>query len=501
MSASKFLKKSADRFAVVIRQGLFPAVLLLLAFPVVQQQTGLIPEAPLKGYFHQEPLPPLKYFTWHRWFSGDFQQLFTSRLNENTGFRPSLIRVRNQYDWSCFGITHARGFLKGKEGYLFEEDYIHEYTGRYFIGERPADQKLYRLKVVSDSLKARGIPLIFIIEPGKASYFPEFVPDTFDISRRTTSNYDVFTRLATRYELNFIDLNKYFMAMKDTSVYPLFPRYGMHWSLYGVHLAADSLRRCIGVLTGARMPGFTPSAYKFSEHPIGTDYDIGELLNLMFPLPATPGLYPEVPFDSIPDGNLPALIVADSYYINMVETYGKKMFGHQDYWYYNGSPYPHQNETPPVSVDKTGLREKLLQYKVILLMVSEINLHCGFWGFADEAWQAFHPETPDSKLEQIENSIRIDREWFRFMVAQAGKSKKPLDEVIRANAEYVFNNTFASLENKTLADTLQNIRINLSFNPEWVQRMKQVAWQRNIPTDSAMLADARRIYQQSGKKP
>ena len=476
-------------------------VLLLLTIPAIQQHTALIPEVPLKGYFYQEPMPSLKYFTWHRWFSGDFQQLFTTRLNENTGFRPSLIRVRNQYDWSFFGITHAKGFLKGKERVLFEEDYIHEYTGRYFIGERPVDKKIQRLKVVSDSLEAHGIPLILVFEPGKATYFPEFIPDSFDIARKTTSNYEVFTRLANRYDLNFIDLNKYFLEMKDTVTYPLFPRYGMHWSLYGVHLAADSLNRYIATATGARMPGFTPVASKYSDRPIGTDYDIGELLNLLFPLCPAPGLYPEVPFSSIPDGNLPALIVADSYYINLVETYGKKMFGHQDYWYYNSSLYPHQNESPPVRADKSNLREKLLQYKVVLLMVSEINLHCGFWGFADEAWQAFHPETPDSHLEQIENMIRIDREWFRFLVKKSEKSGRPLDDVIRSDAEYVFNSRFASLENKTLADTLQNIRINLAFNPDWVRQMKQVAWRRNIPLDSAMLADASRIHAQSGKKP
>ncbi|MCX6278158.1 MAG: hypothetical protein NT004_08675 [Bacteroidetes bacterium] len=478
----------------------FLVVLAALALPVFQLRYSIFSEWLLKGYELPSAPPELKYFTWQRWFSQDFQQVFTTRLNEHTGFRNTLIRIRNQYDYTCFGITHAEGFLEGKDGYFFEEDYIHEYTGKYFIGTKAIDKKLSRLKNVMDSLASYNIPLILVFESGKGSFYPEYIPDRFHPEKRTQSNYDYFVARSTEIGLPFLDINHYFLEMKDTSVYPLFPKYGMHWSLFGVRLVADTLSKLIARATGRTMPTFKVHHLHQSDKSLGFDYDIGDMLNLIFPLKHTPGAYPIVSMDSIPNGKLSALVVADSYYIMLVESYGKKMFGKQDFWYYNSSVYPHQNEIPPVKVDKTGLREKLKQHDVILLMVSETNLHCCFWGFADEAYSAFHPEIKDSQLEGIENSIRIDREWFRFMVRKSEEQKKPLDEVIRSDAEYAFLSNYQNLEGKGYQDTIQFFKLNLSYNPEWVARMTKKAMQLNIPVDSVMVREAVDSYNQSKKK-
>ena len=483
-----------------VKTTLLLAVISILTLPVIQLRYGLVPEQPLKGYFSQSALPDLKYFTWDRWFSQEFQQVVTKGLNENTGFRNTTIRVRNQYDYTFFGIPHARGFLRGKDRCFYEEDYIHEYTGKYFVGNRIIEKKLARLKNVTDSLRSYNIPLILVFEPGKASFYPENIPDSFNLAKRSISNYEYFSKRSGELGLSCIDLNRHFIQMKDTSKYPLFPRYGMHWSLYGVHLAADTLSRYIETASGHLMPDFTIKSLIHSQNSLGTDYDIGELLNLFWPMSSSPGVYPQVPFDAIPDGNLPALVVADSYYINLVETYGKKMFGKQDYWYYNSSVYPHQNESPPVRADKTNLRDKLKQYGVVLLMVSEINLHCCFWGFADEAYLAFHPEIKDSQLEKIENSIRSDREWFRFMVKKARDTKKPLDQVIRADADYAFLSNYQNIEGKVYEDTLQYFRISLSYNADWIAKVTREAWARGIPVDSMMMIDAKHSYDQSKKK-
>ena len=102
-------------------------LLLILAFLVispVQLRLKLFKEEPLKGYYRQSEFPSLKYFTWTRWFSSDFQDQFSIRVNDNSGLRKSMIRINNQCDYSLFGIIHANGFVQGKSRYLFEEDYI-----------------------------------------------------------------------------------------------------------------------------------------------------------------------------------------------------------------------------------------------------------------------------------------------------------------------------------------------------------------------------------------
>ncbi len=478
----------------------FIIILVIMSASVVQFFFPLFSELPLKGYYRQSDPPNLKYFTWSRWFSQDFQQVFTTSLNDNAGLRKTLIGINNQYDYSLFGITHARGFLEGRKRYLFEEDYIHEYTGDYFIGKHTIDQKLSRLKNVMDSLRSYNIPLILVFEPGKASYYPEFIPDRFSPGKRTLSNYEYFIKKSEELGLPYLDLNRYFIRAKDTATYPLFPRYGMHWSMYGAHLAADTLSRYIAAASGKAMPAFKIHHLHHSGQSLGSDYDIGELLNLIFPLKQTQGVLPLVDFNAIPNGTMPGLVVADSYYITLVETYGKKMFGRQDYWYYNSSLYPHQNEVPAIKADKSGLQEKLKNYNVILLMVSEINLHCAFWNFADETFRAFHPDTDYSHLDSIENSIRNDREWFRFMVKKAREQNRPLEQLIREDAEYTFLANYEKLKGKRRQDTIRYLQFSIRSNPNWLANVTQKAKSWNIPVDSVMLLDAIYSYDQSKKK-
>jgi hypothetical protein len=287
--------------------------------------------------------------------------------------------------------------------------------------------------------------------------------------------------------------------MKDTSAFPVFPKYGMHWSLYATHYMADTLARYLQDQTGITMPGFPVKSIQYSNHSLESDYDIAELLNLVCPLPETPNAYPVVPFAAIPQGTSDALIIADSYYILLAETYGKKMFGRQDYWYYNSSLYPWQNEVPPRKIDKTNLREQLLGYDIILLMVSDLNLHSGFWNFAEEAWLAFHPWQRDSHLDRMENSMRNDDEWFRFMVEKAEKQRRPLQEVIRADAAFMFYSNFAGLENKNYMDSIHYIRLGILNNPDWYAKVKQKAADLNIPLETMLMLDAEYTYSQTGK--
>lgn len=482
----------------ILKNLIFILLMFILMASAIQYEYPL-KEEPLKGFYQSKEKPYLKYFTWERWFSGDFQSQTMDRLDENVGFRNSLIRIFHQYDYSFFGIQHTNGFLEGKERWFYEEDYIHEYTGRFFIGKEVIDRKLNLLKRVSDILRSHGIPLILVYESGKASLYPEYIPDHFHPEKRTLTNYEYFRKRSEQMGIPFLDLSPVLKKMKDTSDFPVFPKYGMHWSLYATHYMADTLARFVQNQTGIAMPRFPLKSVQYSSHSIESDYDIAELLNLICPLPKTPNAYPIVPFAAVPDGKSNALIIADSYYILLAETYGRKMFGKQDYWYYNNSLYPFQNEVPPRKIDKTNLREKLLGYDIILLMVSDLNLHSGFWNFADEAWLAFHPWERDSHLDRIENSMRNDDEWFRFMVEKSEKQHRPLQEVIQADAAFMFYSNFAGLENKNFMDSIQYIRIGIKMNPDWYAKVKKKALDLNIPVDSMLFLDAAYTYEQTRK--
>jgi hypothetical protein len=276
----------------------------------------------------------------------------------------------------------------------------------------------------------------------------------------------------------------------------------MHWSIYGVALATDSLIKFIEKDLPGTIPSMKIGEIELSESLRYTDNDIGNMLNLILPLPGVQAAYPRIRFENDPEKKkLSVLVIADSYYLNIVNEIGDKIFRKQEYWYYNSKVYPAiiDNENP-VYIDKSDLKKKLSEFDVILLMTSEINMHCGFWNFIEEVYQAFHPEYMESHVYEKENLIRNSREWFRFMVGKARKQGLTLEEMIRIDAEYNFFNDYNSIQNKNKEDTITHIAIDIKNNPEWLKTIKEKAKAMNIPLEEMIERDARYQYGQQKKQ-
>ena len=476
--------------------------LLILLLPLTQTIFQPFKEKNLNGFFILNDKPDLKRFTWRRWFDGSFQDHYIKGTEDNIGLRNSLFRLHNQYDFSLFGISHAQGFIKGKDHYLFEEDYIYEYTGKYFIGKSTLEKKFNKLKDIQEQLKSLNIELIPVIEPGKASYYPEFIPDHYNPDKKTLSNHDYFLQLFNKLDIRYFDLNNHFLRLKNSAPYPLFTKYGMHWSLYGVALATDTLIKFLARDHPEKIPSMQIGEIELSDSLRYTDNDIGNMLNLVFPLPKILAAYPQMDFENDPGKKkLSVLVIADSYYLNIVNGIADKIFGKEEYWYYNSKVYPDiiDNDNP-VYIDKSDLRKKLSEFDVILLMSSEINMHCGYWNFIEEVYQAFHPEYKESYISKVENLIRNQREWFRFMVGKAHKQGVTLEEMIRIDAEYTFYNDYNNIQNKNIEDSIAYIAINIKNNPEWLQQVNEKAKARNVPLEEMIEQDARYQYEQQRKK-
>ena len=474
---------------------------LILIFHLIQVDSQPVKETKLNGFFLLNEKPDLKRFTWHRWFDGSFQEEYMKSIEDHIGFRNSLFRLHNQYDFTLFGITHAQGFIKGRKGFLFEEDYIHEYTGNYFIGKKTIEKKFWKLKKIQEELKAQNIDLIPVIEPGKASFYPELIPSHFHPWHKSLSNQELFLYLFKDLGINYLDLNQYFIKMKDTSRYPLFPKYGMHWSIYGVTLAVDTLVKYIEYVHQTTLPFFRIQHLNVTDTLKYTDNDIGNILNLIFPLPKVKAVYPDLKFGFNQESKkISVLVIADSYYLNIVNGFSDKIFTKEEYWYYNSKVYPDiiDNENP-VYADKSDLKKKLSEFDVILLMTSEINMHCGYWNFIDEVYQSFHPEYQESHVYDLENRIRNQREWFRFMVSKARRQGVSLERMIRMDAEYSFFNDYNSIEGKNKKDSIDYLAITIKNDPGWLKKIGEKARERGISVEEMIDQDAQYIYEQQKK--
>ncbi len=366
-----------------IRQRLFIILMILLTVPLVQTLTRVIRERPLKGAI---VIPSNPEPTTEGWFSGDYQVKKEKYLNDSFGFRSLFVKINNQIALSLFREVHAFSVIFGKENYLFEENYIRAWYGADFIGADSIAMRTEKLRYIQDELLKRyNKNLVVAIAAGKGSFYPEYFPDHPTYPKGPT-NYETQVRLAEQNGLKIIDFNKWFVEHKNTSPYPLYPRYGIHWSIYGEALVADSMIRYIETIRGIDMPGISWDRVEIKKAQ-KDDYDMGAGLNLLFSLPRDRMAYPVIRFEADAGKTKPSvLVIADSFYWGLFKLGLPKVFSTSDFWFYNKEIF-HTVTGAPGLVNPEDLSEQIRLHEVIILMATEANLPSFGWGFIDQAYQ------------------------------------------------------------------------------------------------------------------
>ena len=220
----------------------FLALLLMLFLPMLQGLFHVVDEQPLDGAFVETPKPVVNLKTL---FQETAQDSLMTYLTEQAGFRKTLIRLNNQLLYSAFGKVSAIGPVKGKNGQtFFEESYIISYTGETYIGEEQIAKNSHQIKVIQDMLRAKGITLLPVFALGKASYYPELIPDRYLNRRRETNNYQEYLKALQKEDVAMIDFNRYFCDRKDQFEHPVRPQ-----------CALDRLRGLAGNRQSCRLYG------------------------------------------------------------------------------------------------------------------------------------------------------------------------------------------------------------------------------------------------------
>lgn len=364
-----------------MKKVLFYIVLLLLLLPMFFGLIQLVTEKPLDGAFISEQQRTLKYFTWERWFNDAFQLAMEKTASQKTGLRNTLIRIYNQINFSLFQIAKAEKTIVGKDNYLFEEGYIIDYLGRNYLGEKFILENSLRMKIIQDSLKQKfGIHLLFVFEPGKASVYPEKIGKEYFPELKMTSNYEQYAHTFSKENISFLDINAYFKAVKDTAQYPVYPATGVHWSTYGMYLAADTLLKYIKHQTSYDLPQMQWKNIGFSNKLKDVDFDLEKPMNLLFQIPHQTLAYPEVMMDTAGKFRPHVLAIADSYYWSLYDNKIPHLaFANTDFWYYNNTIYPNiwgENADYVNAIDYQKVIEK---QNVILVMITEANMYRAFW--------------------------------------------------------------------------------------------------------------------------
>jgi len=366
-------------------------ILAVLAFlPMVQEHLNWPHVKGLAGVYEEVPLPQL---TLTNYRTGEYQRDLENYLQYHYGYRPNTLRIYNQYLWDFYRKTYVKySIVEGKEGWLYEpwfvEDYYH--GGTYSEHKDSLslacdfEREAIRIKRLQDVLEQQGITLFVVQAPGKDMIYPEYLPENEDPDRPIKiSARDYYEKKFNELGVNHINMEQWFLQMKDTVDFLLFPQKGTHWSNIAALYAADSIFRYI-----EEKQGFQMNRLVLGEPTVGPykkpDYDLEELYNLYRPLKKLPQHYVDVSVSPLVGAVKPKLItIGDSYYWNICRQVPMdSLFSAYPYWYYNSTVYydPSHNTTEGLDIAK-----EILSADAVMLIYSSVQLYKMSDGFCQKA--------------------------------------------------------------------------------------------------------------------
>ncbi|HLO89892.1 MAG TPA: hypothetical protein VK172_01890 [Lentimicrobium sp.] len=485
-----------------VKNLLFLVVIILLLLPGIQGRFKIVKEPVLEGAYKQAEAPSIDSLSVDSWFNGHFQEEYDQRLEQNIGFRSLLVKFNNQIDFSLFDKANAEGVVVGKENMLFEEDYIKEYLGMYYVGDSVWINKAIRLKQVQDTLNKIGKTLLVIFEPDKASVYPENIPNLYNLNSKKTSNYERLSAELMANHINVLDLNKYFQSIKGKTEYPIFPQCGTHWSYYGATFAADTSIRFIEKLMNVDLPEMKIVRNIALDVPRHPDYDIGLAMNLFFMIPHPKTADPVLDFSNNSSKKKPnALVVGDSFYFNWLNNgIPKNIFSTCDFWYYNNN-ITHNDGVQDGKAADLNFKDEIMKRDIIIIMITGRFMHAFAWGFDNQLYDIFFPGKI-APVEHFADALRVYGNEFKRLYKESLEKGITVNERIYMEADYLFYEDMKNHPEKysDKESLIKSYEISIRSTPEWMKDIERKAKLNKVSVDKQVRMDAEWLYQDKMKK-
>lgn len=416
----------------------FAIMFAMLLLPMLNYKNIWLKELYLHGSESQTERP-----TWSikSYFDGQYQDSFANFVSAKLPLRSYAIKAHNQILFSAFKYTTAAQVIVGKENYLYETPYLNAFNGNSYIGDAEIIKRSLKLQKIQHALAKRNKKLLVLFAPGKASYFPEKIPNDF-YNAGVKNNHKELIKAYQKYQITYIDFLSYFNDLKVNSKFPLYGKYGIHWSQYGMSLAMDSVLKKIEqefnrkFAIKEKIKTAQLSEYRF------TDNDVELALNLYFDLPKEQMAYRCFKWKENTSSFKPnVLVVADSYWWLVHNNYiSKKIFNDYHFLYYNKSIYNFDQQLN-IEITPQLISDYVNSSDLIILMATEANDNWFPYGFDDILLNELaNPTiTPVNNLKeeviQLKmNEIKKDANWYASIVAKAHQNRISTVDQLRADA-------------------------------------------------------------------
>lgn len=416
--------------------------MVLLCLPTLQQVWHPFTFSTLNGAVVDTEKPTLSLASYR---DLSFQSQTERYTSENFGFREPLIRGYNQFLW-MFRVTNNADVVVGKGQWLYGnhavEDHYRQLPYNYADDNQALRKKFEkntdRLKKVQTLLDEHGTKLFVMICPSKDMIYPEHLPDGHEyVMGDGLRAIEYIPAAFERKGINYVDMNAWFLQMKDSVSYPLYPLTGTHWSNVASMHVSDSLIRYLEKLTGKNMPNISvgPAYPSVTEKP---DDDLEKIMNLAWRIRPNQNYSAKV--ELLPDPTaerLNLITIGDSYFWNIAyNTPLDELFESHPYWYYFSTVYYDANHD---HVKQLNLKNELEQADAVMIMLTTYHLYDIFGGFLDKVIACYPApdETYDSAVDAIMRKMELDSVWYQRLKDKAERKGKTLAEVMREDALYL----------------------------------------------------------------
>lgn len=315
-------------------------IMLLMALPLPLLICGMkLKVKPLTGIADtHHSFPALQ--TGRSILTKTWQTQFEDWLNFKIPLRSFLIRIHNQIYYSFFSKSYMMDSqtIIGKNNTLYQMGYLIKYcnTNQVAYNQEQFAEWVTKLQALNNFFQKRGQRFIYIITPSKASYFPEYLPSHYQCRNAPRPDYVMAQRALKTAAFPYINASQIVLHNKPKYGHLLFPRGGIHWTQLAVAIVIPDILKKISAVTKNELPQLKFS-YTSDFEPKGSDIDLLELSNLLFPQENY--IVPQVSFTKLPPlkpgKRLKITFVGGSFLGQLIQVFGQeKLFAQMDYYFY-----------------------------------------------------------------------------------------------------------------------------------------------------------------------
>ena len=385
---------------------LFSLTAVLLFASLIQQATGVFSFKDLRGVteMKDKPLLSLQCFR-----EGTYQSEAEAYLKQHYGFREPLTRLYNQNLWTFFRYSQVeedQRIMITPDNWIFEPWTVEEfYQSRIYLQAKDSaeivsmfEAQAQRLLQIQELLEPYGTHLFVALLPGKEQICSEHMPkNTCYFKEKKITAFDFYSKRLKELGVNHINLGEWFMQMKDTVSYPLFPQTGTHWSNLAAIHSADTLIRYMEHLSDSNMINL--KAGSTFQRTLNPDADLEGLMNLIWPIQKAPNFLAEAYYDYDTTAWRPRLLtIGDSFYWNILNfTPVWDVFESVPFWYYFSTAYFDDNDLKVTkAVADLDVLQEVIDADFVMLSYSTVSLYGMSNGFSERLLR-------ELKQKQIDN--------------------------------------------------------------------------------------------------